>query len=117
MNWNWIIILQGLLGVAMLSGGTMNLLSGQTTAKKNFSQLRLPQAWLVPIGVLQILVALGLMIGFFDLKIATLSAAIATIMMLAGTAIHVFMDKNGFQGYSALSLLLINAVVLFQHVL
>jgi DoxX-like family len=64
MTWFFIIV-QGFLCIAMFGSGGLKVIPGETVPKKNFTNMRLPGWWLMPIGVIEVLIGVGLLIGFF----------------------------------------------------
>lgn len=108
----WLLIAQGLLCIAMFGSGTLKIVPGETEPKKNFTKMHLAAWWLAPIGTLEVLTGLGLLIGFFAPASALFAALIATGTMAGATLAHVTQDKNGFQGFPAVVLLAISLTVL-----
>jgi uncharacterized membrane protein YphA (DoxX/SURF4 family) len=108
----WIILVgQAFLGIASLASGVLKIIPGDTAPKKNFAKMRLPAWWLAPIGWLEALCGLGLLIGFWWPFAAAISAALMGVIMLGAVGAHVIQDEK-YEGYPALVLLIISAGVL-----
>jgi uncharacterized membrane protein YphA (DoxX/SURF4 family) len=113
---DWIIFAaQVFLGIAAFGSGVMKIIPGETVPKKNFAKMQLPAWWLAPIGMLEALCGIGLLIGFWWPTVAAISAALMACTMLGAVSAHVrsliFLGKK-YDGYPALVLLVISAGVL-----
>ena len=105
------MILQAFLGVAFVGSGGLKVVSGNTEPKKNFAKMRLPNWWLAPIGLLEVLTGFGLLLGFVFPVLVTIAALVAACTMFGATIAHVIQDRP-FNGYPALVLLVIAGFIL-----
>ncbi len=69
-------VLQGAVAVLFLMAGAPKVL-GTWRARAMFDHLRVPQQLMVVVGVLEVAVALGLCIGFFNHVISVFAALVA----------------------------------------
>jgi uncharacterized membrane protein YphA (DoxX/SURF4 family) len=110
MDW-MIIAAQVFLGIASFGSGVLKIIPGETVPKKNFAKMQLPAWWLAPIGMLEALCGVGLLIGFWWPTVAAISAALMACTMLGAVGAHIIQDQK-YDGYPALLLLIISAGVL-----
>jgi uncharacterized membrane protein YphA (DoxX/SURF4 family) len=98
------IVLQAVLALAFAGSGILKLVPGDTAPKRNYAQLRLPGWWLAPIGAVEVVAALCLLVGFWQPESARAGAALAGCAMLGAVGAHLLRDPR-FGGYPALVLL------------
>lgn len=82
------IVLQVLLGVVFVMSGATKL-TGQKMHVDNFDRWLLPQWFRLVTGVVEILVALGLIVGIWADDLGWWAAFALTIVMLVGILVHV----------------------------
>jgi uncharacterized membrane protein YphA (DoxX/SURF4 family) len=107
------LLLQGLLGFGLTMSGVLKVVPGDNPAKQGYAKVRLPMFWLTPIGLIEMMAGLGLIVGFFVPPLAAVGAVLAVCSMAGAVLAHVVQDKR-FDGYQALVLLVLSSIVLWQ---
>jgi len=82
------IVLQVLLGVAFLGAGASKMAGAQTQVK-NFDRWRLPQGWRPIVGLVELIGALGLLVGVVLPWVAAIAAVLLVVVMLGALLTHV----------------------------
>jgi uncharacterized membrane protein YphA (DoxX/SURF4 family) len=108
-----LMIAQVSLGLVMLASGVLKLVPGDTVPKTNLLRLGIPRWLLIPSGVVEVLVALGLVLGLAMPGIAVVAAGIAVILFSGAAYKHISLNTQGLERPMALSLLGISGLVLF----
>jgi uncharacterized membrane protein YphA (DoxX/SURF4 family) len=109
-----VLMLQGLLGVVFTASGTFKVLPSDNPSKQSYAKLRLPMWWLAPIGIVEIVAGLSLLVGFFVPTLVVLGAVLAVCTMAGAVLAHIMRDKK-FEGYPALVLFVLSSIVLWRH--
>ena len=99
------------LAVAFLAAGVAKL-QGVPQMKQNLSRLGVRRPLPTAIGALEVLAAVGLLLGFFATWIAVLAALGLTMLMIGAVVFHV-RAGDGPAGFGAPALLGVLALVLF----
>ena len=109
----WVVrILQGLLMVVYFMTGFIKL-TGDAMQKQAFTEIYGYGAWFMyMVGILEILAALGLLIGFWNRKIAIAASALVIVIMAGAVFTHL-QAGQGFGVSMAPFILLLLAVVVF----
>lgn len=109
----WVVrIIQGLLMVVYFMTGFIKL-TGDAMQKQAFTEIYGYGAWFMyVVGILEILAALGLLIGFWNRKIAIAASALVIVIMAGAVFTHL-QAGQGFGVAMAPFILLLLAVVVF----
>lgn len=81
-------ILQGLLGAAFLMAG-LGKIVGSKMHKEGFAKWRLPQWFRVVTGIIELVAAVLLIVGFWQKDLVLYGALMVVVIGLGGTLTHV----------------------------